>query len=113
MFRFGDYKVTFRHIPQDRATCERIGLLWAETTVCEISKDDLVLATGQAKCSLKDQFDRVHGRRLSFERAMHELVPNTQKTERLNWWLHFFVSDDGRKARPELYGGTPRKQRAR
>lgn len=105
MFMFNDYKVTFKHTSPSRAECEAAGQLWAETTICRIIKDDEVLATGEAKCSLKDNFNRAAGRRLAFERAMHQLVPNTRKADRLNWWLHFFVSDDGRKARPVFAGG--------
>lgn len=101
MFRFNDHKIEFKHFPQDREACRKTGKVWAELTLCQIFNEaGEIVATGEAKCSMKDNFSRVEGRKLSFERAMHKLVPNTQKAERLNWWLHFFVSDDGKKARP-------------
>ena len=113
MFKHGGYVFRFRHFQVSRKAIEELNkegqhILFAEKTVCTVnldtdSKDDKPLIVGVALCSLKDQFSREKGRELSFERALHQLIPNTQKDVRLNFWKAFWVSVDGVNTAASVY----------
>ncbi len=103
MFKFNEFKVTFKHVTLDRkALTDAIdqGIIqtpFAEKTVCSIFKTtepDATPVVGVAMCSLKDNFSKAKGRELAFARAMHQIEPD--KNKRLTWWKAFWVSDDGR-----------------
>ncbi len=104
MFKFNEYRITFKHVPQDRDTIKRLNATghvhspFAEKTVCSIfidseGKDASPVAVGVAMCSLKDQFDRTKGRELAFARAIQQLK---NKADRKEFWLAFWKSADGR-----------------
>lgn len=60
-------------------------------TYCRIfkEKDPLISATSYAECSMKDNFCRKIGRKLSFGRALKLLIPNNRELRGEIWNEYF------------------------
>jgi hypothetical protein len=79
------YKVTWKH---DKDVSPNFP--YKVMTYCDIYDNDSTvrLAGGLARCSLKDNFSRKIGRRLSLVRALHFM--NTDKGIRARFWDEYF-----------------------
>jgi hypothetical protein len=91
MFTVGDFKVYFRHYPEEWGYLSTDFVIIPSTyyrgkTVCYIdSLDGEALCNGYAYCSPNDTFDKVKGRKISLARALEGL----DKATRAQVWAKY------------------------
>ncbi len=88
MFKHNEYRITFQH---HEAPCFN-GITRCSIYLDSDGKDAEPLVVGEARCSLKDNFNRTTGRELAFARAIQQLKG---KADRLEFWKAFWCSCDG------------------
>ena len=77
MFNIDEYRVYFKHYPQEEGIIPmsylhkpRELLEYRGLTVCYVTKNDEEISSGPSYCSVNDNFSRKVGRYISFTRAM-------------------------------------------
>lgn len=92
MFNVGDYRVYFKHFPQETGL---VGVPYARDvnspleylgkSQCFVTKNDVEISLGEAYCSVNDNFERSVGRKIAFSRA----VSGLERELRTSLWQEF------------------------
>ena len=97
----GEKPILFTHQhPSGRGVFNSAHYTQATIYTGATKEDKVILSTGNAICSLKDNFDKREGKRLSLERALEKT--NYSKEDRTAIWTAFRIAFPDNKMREEL-----------